>query len=335
MAPPDSDQRTSQKVENLEKPGIVQDGGTSQVSQATHLTAFHRYIHLPFELRAQIRKEAMEPARKRSLFKIPLSPFASVSREWQDDVERVLFKAIRIDPFEEEQISKFKELFTIRRKKLLTRLDIVIDYGDISPGYEKMGLLQISEEMEKVGQFLNYINAWDFCREGEKQQPIDIIFASLQRPRFRTTKYDRPRMSSKSLWEKEGLDLVTNRGLIPTNIALWAIKSEFPSSLNMVTHLTFNPDCVPLSAARKIISTMPNLETCVLQVSFGTQSEEGWRSLTGTIPPVLDLVKLNVRNSHLLIHRFHSPSTHLGTVSPQADVAWSRLVQSTRGPPSH
>lgn len=284
MASPDGDQRTSQKVENLEKPGTAQDGGTSQISQTTDLTTFHYYIRLPIELRTQIRMEGMKPARKRSKYKIPRSRLASVSKEWQDDVERVLFRAIRINLLEEEQISQFKELFTDRRKKFLTRLDIVIDDEDTSPWHQRMGLLQISQVMEKVGQFLHYISGWDFCREGEKQQSIDIIFVSKQRPRCRTPKDDPPHMSIRSLWEKEGLDLVTNRSLIPTNIALWAIKSEFPSSLNNVTHLTFLPDCVPLSAAQKIISTLPNLETCVLEVSFGTQSEEGWRSLTGRIP---------------------------------------------------
>lgn len=283
MAPPDGDQRTDQKVENLEKPGTAQDGGTSQIGQHTDLTTFHHYIDLPFELRAQIRKEKMRPRGKRRKDPKPHSRLASVCKEWQDDVERVLFGAIRINPLDEEQISKFKELFTDRRKKLLTRLDIAIDDDEeTSPWHQRMGLLQISQVMEKVGQFLHYINGWDFCRENEKQQSIDIIFMSERlKPVLRSPKCQMPYMFIRSLWEKKGLDFVTGRGLVPTNIALWAIKSEFPPSLNMVTHLTFLPDCVPLSAAQKIIQMMPNLETCNLEVSFGCKCEEGWRDFTG------------------------------------------------------
>lgn len=99
-------------------------------------------------------------------------------------------------------------------------------------------------------------------------------------------------MSTSSLWGKKDLDLVTSRGLIPTNMALWAIKSKFPSSLNMVTHLTFLPDSVPLSAAQKIVKSMPNLEKCVLEVRFGSDSHEGWKDFTRKLPTGLGVNKV-------------------------------------------
>lgn len=291
MAAPDSDLNTSSQSDSSEGFLPESDSETSEISQTTSVTNFHCYIHLPFELRAQIRTEAIKAAQKRSPNKKPLSRLASVSKKWQDDVERVLFGEIRIDPLAKEQISTFKRLFTDRRKTFLTRLEIAIDdEEETSPWHQRMGLLQISQVMEKLGQFFHYINGWNFCREGKKQQSIDFIFVSQQLcPGHHSPKYEQPHMSIKSLWEKQDLNVVTNHGLIPVNIALWAVKSEFPSSLNMVTHLTFLPDCVPLSAAQKIIQTMPNLETCVLEVSFGSESEDGWRNFTGRIPLALNL----------------------------------------------
>lgn len=297
MAPPESDQDTSLEGETLEKPVVVQDGEASYISPATSLTTFHGYMHLPFELRAQIRTAAIKSAYpnpnpwKWPDLEKPCSRLATVSKEWQDDVERALFCQIRIDPCDEVDVAKFKGVFTDERKRFLMRLDIAIDDEEsTSPWHEEMGLLRISQVMEKVGQFFHYINSWEFCREGEKQQCIDIVFTTLhQNPGHHDQKYEQPHMAIRSLWEQDDFDLLTRRGLVPSNMALWAVKSEFPSSLNMVTHLTFLPDCVPFPAAQKIIQTMPNLETCVLEVRFSSESEEGWKHLTGRIPPALSL----------------------------------------------
>lgn len=293
MAPSNGDQVTNLRSESLEKSVTAHDGECKQISQVKNQTTFHCYVHLPFELRAQIRTAAIEAAYPNSNpwkwpnGEKPCSRLASVSKEWKGDVEKVLFGEIRIDPSNEEDVARFKELFTDERKRFLTRLDIAIDGDeDTGPWHKKLGLLGISQVMEKIGQFFQFINAWNFCRDGEKQQSIEIIFtAPDQSPGHHSPKDKQPQMSTTSLWEKRNLNLLTGHGLMPANVALWAIKSEFPSSLNMVTHLTFLPDCLPLPAARKIIQAMPNLETCVLEVTFGSQSEEGWRDFTGRVPP--------------------------------------------------
>lgn len=300
MAPPESDQDTSLEGETLEKPVISQDGEASYINPATSLTTFHHYIHLPFELRAQIRTAAIKSAYpnpnpwKWPHLEKPCSRLATVSKEWQDDVERALFGQVRVDPYDEQDVMKFKELFTPKRERFLIRLDIAIDDDKgTSPWHQRMGLLQISQVMGKIGQFFHYINGWDFYREGERQQSIKIVFTnSHQNPGYHAPLHEQPQISIGSLWEKKDLDRLTNRGLITTDIALWAIKSEFPSSLNMVTHLTFLPDCVPLSAAQKIISTMPNLETCVLKVSFKSKSEEGWTNFTSKSPLAFHMNKV-------------------------------------------
>lgn len=296
MAPPDSDQDASSQGDTPEMSLTTSESEASQINQTASLTTFHGYMRLPFELRAQIRTAAIKSAYpnpnpwKWPDLEKPCSRLATVSKEWQDDVERAVFGQVRIDPCDEGDVAKFKEFFTDERKKFLTRLDIAIDDDkETSPWHEEMGLLRISQVMEKVGQLFHYINGWDFCREGEKQQCIEVVFTTPhQAPGHHDGKYEQPHMAISSLWEQEDLSLLTHRGLIPTDIALWAIKSEFPSSLNMVTHLTFLPDCVPFPAAQKIIQIMPNLETCVLEVGFSSESEEGWRNLKSRIPPTLN-----------------------------------------------
>lgn len=297
MAPSDGNQDTSLRGEALEKLAKAQDREANQLGQPTTLTTFHHYLHLPFELREQIRTAAIKAAypnsnrSKWSQHEVPCSRLALISKEWRDSVERALFSEIRIDPSDYEDVAKFKKLFTDTRKRSLKRLDIAIDDDYITgPWFEEMGLLRISQVMEKVGQFFQYINDWEFCRDGEKQQSIEIIFTGGPfYPGWRSHKDKQPHAATSSLWDKRDLNIVTSRGLIPTkiptNMALWAIKSEFPLSLNMVTHLTFPPDCVPLAAAQRIVQTMPNLETCVLEVGFRSDSQKGWKDFTGKVPP--------------------------------------------------
>lgn len=286
MAPSDGNQNTSLQSEALEKPVTAHVGEAKQISQTTNLAAFHCYMHLPFELREKIRTAAIRAAHPSinpwSRDK-PCSRLASVSKEWQEDVERVLFAEIRIDPSDAADVARLKELFTEERKRFLTRFEIAIDDEQFSGLWHRhMGLLGISQVMEKIGKFFQYISGWNFSRDGEKQRSIEIIFTSShQRGGHHDPKDDQPFMGVSSLWEREDRNVLTSHGLIPTNMVLWAIKSEFPSALNMVTHFTFLPDCVPLPAAQKIIQTMPNLETCVFEVKFGTDCEEGWGALTG------------------------------------------------------
>lgn len=283
MAGPDSDLGTSSQgaIPEMWEPWLISsDSDASEISQMT--SNFHYYMNLPFELRSQIRTEAMRKAQKRSLIKKPLSRLASVSKEWRVDVEKVLFCEIRINPSEKRETSTFKRLFTDSRRKFLTRLDIAIDDDEeTSPWHQRMGLLKIRQLMKTLGQFFHYINGWNFCREGEKQQCIEIVFTCHGTSGYHGERYRDPWLFISSLWEKKDLDFVTFHGLIPPNIALWAIKFKFPPSLNMVTHLTFPPDCVPVPAAKKVIQTMPNLETCVLKVKFGSDCGEGWRNFTG------------------------------------------------------
>lgn len=328
MAAPNGDQDTSLRDDTPKMALTTLDSETSQIKRATSLITFHYYVYLPFELRAQIRTEAIKavyPNANPSKYpdgEKPCSRLATVSKEWQHDVERALFREVRIDPCNQVDVTKLKELFTPKRKRFLMRLDIAIDDDKgTSPWHQRMGLLRISQVMGQIGQFFHYINGWDLCREGEKQQSLKVVFTtSHQTPGCHAPMDEQPQISIGSLWEKKDLDRLTNRGLITTDIALWAIKSEFPSSLNMVTHLTFLPDCVPLSAAQKIISTMPNLETCVLEVSFNSNSEDGWRNFTSRNPLALHINK--VYETHTFSnHRLHWPITQLGAFSPRADFA--------------
>lgn len=283
MAASDSDQDTSSLRDTSEMSLTTAESKASQINQTNNLTIFHCYIHLPFELRAQIRTAAIQASRKSPKCETPRTRLALVSREWQDDVERALFSQIKIDPSDEEDVATFNELFTDKRKRFLTRLDIAMD-DDIytSPWHKQMGLVGISQVMEKVGQFFQYLNRWDFCREDEKLRSIEVIFVSSVPSRGYHPPLDgKPHMDLSSFWDKRELRILTKDGFIPTNMALWVMKSEFPSALTMITHLTFNPDCVPLSAAQKIIQAMPNLETCVFSVGFPSDSGEAWSDLTG------------------------------------------------------
>ena len=267
----------------------AEDGESNPFGQVNNHAAFHRYLALPFELRAHIRALAIKAAIPTSGYvhhredSLGCFRLASVSREWQDDVENALFSKIRVDPLDEEEVSEFEQPFTDRRKKFLTQLEVAVDDDEETGLWEgRMGLLEISQFMEKTGQLFQQLSGWNFSKDGNKQRSIDIMFTSLGRaPGLHKGKYDDPLISTSSLWEENGLNKVTDNGLVPTNVTLWAIKSEFPSSLNMVTHLTFVPDCVPVAAAKRIIQVMPNLETCTFETSLGCESEEGWRDFTG------------------------------------------------------
>lgn len=235
---------------------------------------------------------------------------ASVSKGWRNDVEKRLFSRIRINPSKKRHVLTFREFFAHERRRLLSQLEITIDDRSTGPWHKDMGLLQISQVMEKVGHFLQYIKSWGDHRDGEQPRSIEIIFVSISAtpdPYSRTRSLSTS-VHTPSLWE-EGFQLntVTGSGRIPTNVALWAIKSEFPSVLDMVTHLTFPPDCVPLPAAQAMIQRMPKLKSCDFEIQFDA-SQLGWKNLTGKFRGSLDsrqtrsICQLNDRFRHFIAH---------------------------------
>lgn len=272
----------------MEDPDSQGETQTMALGQAKSYDTFHRYLRLPFELRAPIRAFAIEASLIPGGYNgedgdtLLCSRLASVSKEWQDDIEKALFSKIRVDPRNEEEVSKFKQYFTDRRKKYLTQLEVVVDDDPLTGLWRRdTGLAEISEIMEKTGQFFQQFSNWNFSSDGTKQRPIAFMFSSTEwGPGAHPGKYETHRMGTTCLWHPYKLSRVTGNG-IPTNVALWAIKSEFPSSLNMVTHFTFAPDSFPVAAAKRIIGAMPNLESCVLDTKVPCDFEEGWRDFTG------------------------------------------------------
>ncbi|KAK2613362.1 hypothetical protein N8I77_000280 [Diaporthe amygdali] len=281
MAPLNSPESTSSPNEDFENLATAANGPANTTSQMRDNMTFHHFIQLPPELQSMIRTEAVDQAVRDSIGRqFKGGPLASVSKEWKNDVEMRLFSRIRINPSKERHVLRFREFFANERRRFLSRLELTIDDRFTGPWHKDMGLLQISQVMENIGHLLQYIKSWEVHRDGEQPRPIEIIFVSMSNtldPSLRT------RLNSSfhtiSLWEDFELDMVTGFGQIPTNVALWAIKSEFPSALDMVTHLTFPPDCVPLPAAQAMIQRMPKLKSCDFEVQFDA-SQLGWKNLT-------------------------------------------------------
>ncbi|KAH8777859.1 hypothetical protein F5883DRAFT_639902 [Diaporthe sp. PMI_573] len=289
MSPSDGMENTSEQGEAQKMPLAVR-GKPDLLSQANKHGTFPRYMDLPFKIRKQIRAEAIADVRGNfrdgDRPEQPCFLLALVSKEWKEDVEEVLFGEIQIDTLDDEEVSKFMDLFsTDRRKRFLTRLDIAIDdTEETGPWHQKMGIVQIAQLMGKIGQFLQYINGWNFRREDGTQQTIEIIFVTSHwKPPVHNANDDQLYLTTSSLWQQDDLNRITENGLIPADLPLKVIRSEFPSSLNMVKHLSLPPDILPLPAARSIIRTMPNLETCLLEPMFHRETEEPWRHLTRLI----------------------------------------------------
>lgn len=265
----------------------AEDGKSDEPIQAGDTTEFHRYMDLPPELRDQIRNEIivhqLYPNRR------DFSKFATVSREWQDDVEKLRFGTIRIDLMNEEDASKFKEVFVPRRRGFLKFLEIIIDDRKTGPWHSAMGLLQISQFMEKVGHLLQFISSWDVDLDKyARQRPnLHIDFVSLdlellkKEPGFVE---GAPNFRTSSFWMESHVDLLTNSGLLPISMPLWAVNSSFPTSLGIATYLTFPLDCIPLPASLAMIRTMPNLDSCMFGLSFEKDCLEGFGNLTGKPP---------------------------------------------------
>lgn len=143
--------------------------------------------------------------------------------------------------------------------------------------------------MEKTGQLLQKLRGWDFSGDGGKQRSIAIMFAGNDWDTgYHPGKEQDPEMLVWSLWDPKKLSKVITNG-VPTNIVLWAINSEFPSSLGMMTHLTFTPDCVPVAAAKRIVQIMPNLKSCTFGTCFRLEVGEGWTDYTDKPPQTFSL----------------------------------------------
>ncbi|KAG8161960.1 hypothetical protein KVR01_007725 [Diaporthe batatas] len=291
----------------MDDTGPQDEAQRTSLGQATSYDTFHRYRRLPLELRAMIRAFAIESARSRwpgyltnHKDPLPCSRLASISEEWQDDVEKALFSKIQIDPLDEDDILDFAKNFTERRKKYLTQLEVVMEDEESGFWQTNTGPLDLSRCMEKTGQLLQQLTGWNFS-DDNRQRSIAVIFTSryLAIRRHREKDED-PLINTVSLWDPFQLSALTENR-IPTNVALWAIKSEFPTPLNMITHLTLVPDCMPIAAAKTIIQTMPNLESCNFGIAFECTVEEAWRDFTDFIHELRvsapSLRKLTIHNS--------------------------------------
>lgn len=289
MAPSDGMENIGRQGEAHEMPVAAEGGGTKRSARKNIPKTFHRYMDLPFELRQQIRTEAIDEAvgsfTPGGYRGNRCARLASVSKEWQPDVEKTLFGEIYIDPSNSRDVRRFKRRFTDERKRFIRLLGIAIDDSKkTGPWHESMGLVRISQVMANIGHFLKYINGWDFVTSNGDRRPFKIVFATSCFPDRRMYwRNDHRFTMTTSLWQAPSLRVVTSHGIVPTEMALWAIKSEFPSSLDMVTHLSIAPDCVPAPAAQKILQTMPNLETCVLSPRFDIRCRGGWKDLKGKL----------------------------------------------------
>ncbi|KAL1882902.1 hypothetical protein Daus18300_000540 [Diaporthe australafricana] len=259
----------------------VESGGTNVIGRVENNMTFHRYIDLPPELRTLIRAAAIEEAAPDAMSwhwrhgtQRNGNRLALVSKEWQEDVERSLFFRISIDLSIEEDVLRFKELFTEERKRFLRVLGIKIISQETSPLAMCEYLSRISEAMAKVGHFLHYFNRWEVNGDGT---PIYIYLVPSDRRDGHHASW------MNSLWNSQNLDRFSNFGMVPIDMASWAIKSEFPSSLNMVKELHFSIDCVPFHATREVIQRMPSLTTCSFAVSFNCDSPLGWENLTDLV----------------------------------------------------
>jgi hypothetical protein len=294
MAPPDDMEDVIKQL------GALTISAAAEQVQSKIDGTFHLYINLPFEIREQIRIEAIN-APVQPLFSelaytpgrigqdlTPLHELATVSNEWRVDVERLLWSEILVDPSKEDEVRRFKVLVKEERRKSLKRLDIPLDASiSTGPWHQELGLLRISQVMARVGQLLQQIN--QNYESSEKKRPVQLIF-TLDDYRYSTRQYrDKyPGFETSgsyfSLWEQSNLLAVTQQGVVPTDTTMWAIKSEFPSSVDRVTSLSAPIDCIPFSAARTLIQGMPNLATCVLAFKVSPFLAEGWPHLTGKPP---------------------------------------------------
>lgn len=118
-----------------------------------HTTKFHRYLDLPDYFREMIRDEAIDQAGK-------LARLATVSREWQEDIEELLFFGMEIDPSVEDDVLMFKQVFKDKRRQYLDVLHIIVNDQPIGPGDTANRIVHIIEATGKVGIFFDYLKSW-------------------------------------------------------------------------------------------------------------------------------------------------------------------------------
>lgn len=309
MEPAENDESITLLGEALQNMMASDDGPSDELIQAGDTMEFHRYMDLPDHIREMIREEAIHQER----ITVPsgqcnwyfpyisnhnIARLATVSREWQWHTERHLFDMIRIDPLDEEEVRKFKEIFKENRRELLMRLDIIIDDRPTGPWHISGGMLQISQAMEKVGQFFRYLNLWDSDEPedgelwyheddvntwefgGVRGLEINFVSLNLGFPEIEYAPEGEPYIQTSSLWTESQLNLLTNSNLA-TDMPLRAIWSAFPKRFGIAKDVTFSLDCVPFPATIAIMQTMPNLEYCSFELSLKRTSEEGMARLTG------------------------------------------------------
>lgn len=237
------------------------------------------FMQLPYKIRKQIRYEAllMDEDRGKPFL---TSSLAEVSREWRDDIEEVLFNDITINTLDHQEVSMFNEMFsTDKRRSLLKRLNIVIEDSETGPWRPQQDPVKISQFLTSIGNFLGYINGWDFHTDGGGRCPLEIVFATSQFPDagIDWSRGQRLIPNTTSLWEER--ESLVDADQFDRYSPLWEIDSKFPSSLDMVTHLSIPPDCVAGHVAAELIETMPNLETLVLDPRFDIRSGRAWNEL--------------------------------------------------------
>lgn len=264
MEPPDNDESISLLGEALQNLMASDDGQSDELIQAGDTMEFHRYMDLPDHIRGMIREEAIDE-------EYSIAHLASVSKEWQKDVEGYLFQTIRIDPSVEEDALRFKQLFENQRRGYLEVLNIIVDDRPTGPWHTANGIVQISLVMEKIRMFFHHINSWDRNQVGDleiKFVSLDLGFVEFE---IDQTKLWKPCIRTTSLWTKSQLHLLGNSNLT-SHIPLWAIWSE---DLGIAKRLTFPLDCVPFPVSMAIIETMPNLVSCSFELAFERMADEG------------------------------------------------------------
>lgn len=267
MEPPENDESISLLGEALKNLMASEHGQLDEPIPTGDTMEFHRYMDLPFHIRDMIREEAIDE-------EYSIAHLASVSKEWQKDVEGSLFQMIRIDPSVEEDVLMFKRLFKNLRREYLEVLDIIVDDRPTGPWHTANGMMQISLVMEKIRMFFHHINSWDRNQVGD----LEIKFVSLDLGfvEFDIDKTERwkPCIRTTSLWTKNQLRLLGNSNLA-SHMPLWAIWSESPKDFGIAKRLTFPLDCVPFWVTMAIIETMPNLVSCSFELAFERMAGEG------------------------------------------------------------
>lgn len=266
-------ERMTEKMQNLL---ASKDWQSSEPVQTGVATEFHRYMDLPPHIREMIREIAIEQELttvwdpdaewyEDEVFHGYIAPLASVSKEWQEDIESQLFSMIRIDPSAYEDAFIFQQLFKDkRRRRYLEVLDITLDDRLTGPWYTDNGILQISQAMVNVRMCFDHLNSWG----PDKVANLAINFVSLALNFADFDKAPRAERSIRttSLWTDSRLEFLGNTNLA-SDKSLWAIWSESPKNFHVAESLTFPLDCVPLPATMAIIETMPNLTSCSFELA--------------------------------------------------------------------